>query len=201
MNKIRELRKEKGLTMKELADNVGVAESTVCLWENGKRLPDIERLKQVAQFFNVTLDYLLSEREYIGVGENNFFRIDDKNPIPILGNVVAGVPIESQENLEGYIFISYGNNTEYFALRVNGDSMVNVGIKDGSILVVHCQNVAENGDIIVAMVNGEQTVKRFKKYNNNIFLAPENLNYDIIPISQNDNFLVLGKVVEVRTQL
>ena len=127
--------------------------------------------------------------------------LQDYFPIPLLGSVVAGVPIESQEDLEGYIYISYRPKEEYFALRVHGDSMINAGIQDGSVLVVHKQECAENGDIVVAMLNNEQTVKRLKIFNNNLFLKPENSSYDMIPITEKDNFIILGKVVEVRFAL
>ena len=87
------------------------------------------------------------------LGINNGIRdeveINDYFPIPLLGSVVAGVPIESQENTEGYVYISFRPKQEYFALRVHGESMINAGIKDKSVLIVHKQEMAENGDIIV----------------------------------------------------
>ena len=124
--------------------------------------------------------------------------LQDYYPIPLLGSVVAGVPIEAQEDLEGYIYISYRPKEEYFALRVHGDSMINAGIQDGSVLVVHKQECAENGDVVVAMLNQEQTVKRLKIFNNNVFLKPENSLYEMIPITEKDELIILGKVVEVR---
>lgn len=127
--------------------------------------------------------------------------LDDMYPIPLLGQVVAGVPIEAQENLEGYIYISFRPKEEYFAVRVHGDSMKNVGIVEGSILVVHKQETANNGDIVVAMLNKEQTVKRFKVYGENLFLMPENNDYEPIPVTEKDELIILGKVVEVRFQL
>ena len=106
------------------------------------------------------------------LGINNGIRdeveINDYFPIPLLGSVVAGVPIESQENTEGYVYISFLPKQEYFALRVHGESMINAGIKDKSVLIVHKQEMAENGDIIVAMLNKEQTVKRFKQVGNTV---------------------------------
>ena len=121
--------------------------------------------------------------------------------IPLLGRVVAGKPLESQENLEGYIYIGYSPKEEYFALRVNGDSMINAGIRDRSVLVVHKQSYAQSGDIVVALINGEATVKRFKMYNENIFLMPENPDFEPIPVLKGSDFLILGKVVEIRMTL
>lgn len=127
--------------------------------------------------------------------------LDDQYAIPLLGRVVAGIPIEEQEDLEGYIYISYRPKEEYFAVRVHGDSMINAGIPDKCILVVHKQECAENGEIVVAMLNKEQTVKRFKIIGGNIFLMPENSNYDPIPVTEKDELIILGKVVEVRFTL
>lgn len=125
----------------------------------------------------------------------------DYYPIPLLGSVVAGVPIEAQEDLEGYIYISFRPKEEYFAVRVHGDSMINAGIADGAVLVVHKQECAENGDIVVAMLNKEQTVKRFKMFGDTVFLKPENPAYEMIPITQKDELIILGKVVEIRVTL
>ena len=125
----------------------------------------------------------------------------DYYPIPLLGSVVAGVPIEAQEDLEGYIYISFRPKEEYFALRVHGDSMINAGIADGAVLVVHKQECVENNDIVVAMLNKEQTVKRFKMFGDTVFLKPENPAYEMIPITEKDEFIILGKVVEVRFML
>ncbi len=125
----------------------------------------------------------------------------DNYLIPLLGSVVAGIPIEAQEDLEGYIYISYRPKEEYFAVRVHGDSMINKGITEGSILVVHKQEYAESGEVVVAMLNKEQTVKRFKIIAGSIFLMPENKDYDPIPVTEKDELIILGKVVEVRFAL
>ena len=127
--------------------------------------------------------------------------LNDNYLVPLLGSVVAGVPIESQQNIDAYIYISHRPAEEYFALRVHGDSMKNVGIFDKSVLVCHKQETAENGEIVVAMLNGEQTVKRYKVHGNNIFLMPENPDYLPIPVTPTDELLILGKVVEIRVML
>lgn len=127
--------------------------------------------------------------------------LNDNYLIPLLGSVVAGVPIESQQDLEGYIYISHRPAEEYFALRVHGDSMKNAGILDKSVLVCHKQAIAENGEIVVAMLNGEQTVKRYKVHGNNIFLMPENPDFLPIPVTPTDDLIILGKVVEIRISI
>ena len=125
----------------------------------------------------------------------------EKSIIPLVGQVVAGKPIESPEYLEGYVYVSYKNPDEYFALKVKGDSMINAGITERSILIVHKQNCAENGDIIIASIDGESTVKRYREDKGAVFLVPENPNYSPIFVSPESNFYIFGKVVQIRTDL
>lgn len=96
--------------------------------------------------------------------------------IPILGRVAAGTPIMAAENHEGSLTLdaSLIKNQESFALKVNGDSMINAGILDGDIVVVRLQQAADNGDIVVALVDEEVTVKRFYREKETIRLQPEN---------------------------
>lgn len=96
--------------------------------------------------------------------------------IPILGLVTAGVPITAEENIEDYLQMKVQNysSDELFALRVRGDSMMNVGILDGDIIIVYKTPVARNGQIVVALIEDEATVKRFYKENGGYRLQPEN---------------------------
>ena len=90
---------------------------------------------------------------------------------------------------------------EYFALRVHGESMVGAGIPDGAIVVVHKQNYADNRQIVVAMLNGEQTVKRFLRVDDTVILQPENPSLSPIVVSKKGDLLILGVVKEVRVTL
>lgn len=126
---------------------------------------------------------------------------EDKYAIPLVGDVVCGKPIETAENLEGYVYIDYKNPEEYFALKVHGDSMINAGITPKSILIVHKQNYAESGDIIVACIDGESTIKRYHEKNGLVILMPENSAYSPIPVSDKNDFYIFGKVVQIRTDL
>lgn len=198
------LRKSKKLTQTELANILHLSHGAVAMWETNKRQPDNDTLSQLADYFGVSVDYLLGREETKKdpVIENEVdFAGMDLYPIPLLGRVVAGVPIESQENLEGYVFINHKPKEEYFALRVFGDSMINAGIPDGAILIVHKQSYADSSNIVVAFLNGEQTVKYFKVSGDDMYLVPANNNYLPIHIKKNDDFLILGKVVEIRINL
>ena len=127
----------------------------------------------------------------IGISEN---RGKSTKEIPVVGKVAAGVPILAVENIVDTITVPaslFVGSSLYF-LRVKGDSMINAGILDGDLIAVNSQNTAENGEIVVAMIDEEATVKRFYKENGHIRLQPENEIYT--PIIA-DNVTILGKVV------
>lgn len=120
--------------------------------------------------------------------------------IPIVGRVAAGIPITSVENIEDEFTLpsSFIKRSDSFMLRVKGDSMVDAAILDGDLVLVSPQPVANNGEIIVADIDGEATVKRFYKEENRIRLQPENKFMEPI---YTDRATVLGKVTAVIRKL
>lgn len=117
--------------------------------------------------------------------------------IPVIGRVAAGIPINAVENLEGSLVVdpSFLKKAEdAFALRVKGDSMINAGINDKDLVIVSPREQAKNGDIVVAMLNDEATVKKFEFINNKIRLIAENNAYLPIEVKREDDFKVIGKV-------
>src|SRR5438132_1904279 len=101
--------------------------------------------------------------------------------IPIVGNVAAGSPILAEQNIEDHVLLSSELAKEgYFLLRVRGDSMINAGIFDGDLVLVRPQHEATNGSIVVALVDGDATVKRFERSNGHVKLIPENPAYEPI---------------------
>lgn len=120
--------------------------------------------------------------------------------LPVVGRVAAGMPILALENIEGNVIIdpSMAKNHEgCFALKVKGDSMINAGIYEGDLLVVYPQKYAFNGEIVVALLGDEATVKRFEKKGEQVFLVPENNNYPPIIVDNREDFSIIGKVVGV----
>ena len=204
MNRIKELRKARKMTQHQLCAVLKIAQPTLSGYENETSEPDFATFQNIADYFGVTVDYLLGREETkkdpVIQNEVDFAGMD-LYPIPLVGRVVAGMPIECAENLEGYVFINHKPKEEYFALRVFGDSMINAGIPDGAILIVHKQSYAESGNIVIAFLNGEQTVKYFKLHDEDMYLVPANNNYLPIHIRKTDEFLILGKVVEIRINL
>lgn len=114
--------------------------------------------------------------------------------VPLIGTVAAGLPILAQENIESYFPfpVEMLPNKEVFMLRVKGDSMVNAGIMEGDQVLVEQQNTAENGDIVVALLDDSATVKKFYREDGHYRLQPEN--DTMAPIIVN-NVEILGKVI------
>ena len=114
--------------------------------------------------------------------------------VPVIGQVAAGQPLLAVENITGYFPIpaEYLPNEETFMLNVKGNSMINAGINDGDQIIVAKRPVANNGDIVVALVNDSATVKRFYKEDDCIRLQPENDTMEPIIV---DNCDILGKVI------
>ena len=116
--------------------------------------------------------------------------------VPVVGRVTAGVPIMATENIEDYISLpqSMLGNGEHYILSVRGESMINAGIMDGDYVVVRKQSTAYNGDIVIAMIEDEATVKRYYKENGGFRLQPENPTMDPIIVP---DLTILGKVVSL----
>lgn len=118
-----------------------------------------------------------------------------EDKVPIVGNVAAGSPILAEECIEDYLtFDTGGRSGEYFALRVRGESMLNAGILPGDLVVVRRQETANNGEIVVAMIDDEATVKRLSRKNGHTWLLPENDAYSPIDGTYAQ---ILGKVAAV----
>lgn len=115
--------------------------------------------------------------------------------LPIVGSVAAGVPILATENIEGHFPVPadmYNTNKEMFILNVKGDSMIECGINDGDYLIVEQRATAENGEIVVALIDDSATVKRFFKESTHIRLQPENSSMEPIIV---EDCQIIGKAV------
>lgn len=145
----------------------------------------------------------LAEKGYIDKGDlkTRAIKVVGTEPtisIPIVGKVAAGEPILATENIEDYMsigesfFSKDSLKNDNFILKVQGESMINAGINDGDYIIVSKQSTAINGQIVVAMIDGEATVKRFYKEKDYIRLQPENDNMD--PIIAKD-VQIIGKVI------
>lgn len=133
-----------------------------------------------------------------GVSYEDGVEVKDYLNVPLLGKVTAGQPILAVENYEGFIHYPKGlyplPDNDLFALRVTGTSMIEAGILDGDIVVVEKTPTADNGDIVVALIDDEATVKTFYKEDGHFRLQPENKT--MLPIIVT-SLMLLGKVVTV----
>ncbi|MDR1536735.1 MAG: transcriptional repressor LexA [Clostridiales bacterium] len=131
----------------------------------------------------------------IEILEDNFYGFSDKVvSVPIVGQVTAGAPILAQENIEGSfpIPVDYIPNSDVFILTVKGDSMIDVGIHDKDFIIVSQQPSADNGDIVVALLEDSATVKTFFQEEDHIRLQPANASFEPIIV---EDCKILGKVV------
>ncbi len=117
--------------------------------------------------------------------------------VPIVGSVVAGMPLMAIENMEGAMMLdmNFAGSEEVFLLRVRGDSMIEAGIMEDDMILVRRTESVRNGEIVVARLGDETTVKRFYNIAGRIVLEPANKNYRAIPIDEKDTFYLEGRVV------
>lgn len=197
------------------------------MYERGEREPGFETMEAIADLFNVDMDYLYGRTD-VKVAEPVFSpstavspegsmtgvrakeepsipgatRCDPQNVAPLLGTVRAGLPMYAEENIEGYIPIRQTDGAKYFWLNVRGDSMNAAGLDEGDQILIREQPEAENGQLAVVLVNGDEaTVKYFRREGDLVILTPKSFNpvhqpqiYDLkkIPVK------VAGLVVECR---
>lgn len=125
-------------------------------------------------------------------GKNRTIRLPNPGGIPVIGTVAAGTPILAQENIEGYL--PWGGDNSCFALQVKGDSMIDAGILSGDKVIIRPQPTAEHGEIVVALLGDEATVKRLSRKDGQVWLLPENPAYS--PIDGREA-QIIGKVCAV----
>lgn len=164
MNRIKEIRLSRNIKQIELAKELKIAQGTLSTWETGKYEPDNESLKKLADYFNVSVDYLLGRTDTAEPSNVEPANIGSKSiTINIYGSVPAGTPIESISEIIDTAEIPAEwtrGGKEYFGLKVKGDSMY-PKYMDGDIIIVRMQSTCESGQDCVVYVNGyEATLKR-----------------------------------------
>ena len=210
--KIKEYRKQRGLTQKELGDLVGVKHNTISGYENGTNEPEQDILFKIASALHISINELFPETKSSFQVNENFIFNNGINfskrtgvQIPILGSVIADTPISAIEDILGYEEITpeLASTGSFFCLKVKGSSMEPRLFED-DIIVVKQQPDVESGEVAVVLVNGDEaTVKQIKKADNGITLIGYNVavypptfysNEDIINLP----VTIIGKVIELR---
>lgn len=201
-NRLKQLREEKGLSQSEVAKIIGVGRTTYLKWENGENQPT-RKLDQLSQFFGVSIDYLLGKSDVKNIKSKNLHSRGIR--IPVLGRVVAGIPIEAVEEILDYEEITpeLAATGEFFALQVKGDSML-PKLEEGDVVIVKKQEDVETGDIAIVLVNGDEaTIKQVKKVDGGIMLYGFNPDVYEPHFYSNQQIQelpvrILGKVIESR---
>jgi repressor LexA len=119
--------------------------------------------------------------------------------VPLVGAVAAGVPITAIENIDGYVSLDRKifKGEGLFTLRVRGDSMQGIGVLDGDIVIVRQQATASQGDVVVAIIEGEATLKRYLREENRVILRAENPRFKDIVVESDRGLIIVGKMVGV----
>lgn len=188
-----------GENQPDIAEVLGVTKSAVNAYFMGNKMPRMDRIKKLADHFGCNVSDLVDDKSI----EDQITAV----AIPVLGTVPAGVPIEAIQDILGYEEIPkiMADTGEFFCLRVEGNSMYPL-LYSGETIVIKKQETADNGDIIVALVDNEETtVKRLKKVSDGIILEAENPEYNSLYFNekqiQNEKVKIIGKAVESRKKL
>lgn len=197
-DRIKRRRQEIGLTVDQVAEKIGKNRATVYRYESSEieKFP-IDILSPLAEALRTTPAYLMGWEESIGTSlPANIIPMPEMRKIPLVGTIACGEPILAQENIEEYISIPKDLAGD-FALTCRGDSMINARIFDGDIVYIRQQDTVENGEIAAVLIDGEATLKRFKRLSDRIILSPENPMYDplVFRNEEMNTVRILGKAV------
>lgn len=192
---LRKLRKDDNLTQTQLANALGLAFSTISMYERGIREPDFETLEAIADYFNVSMDCLHGKETEMRLPDN-IIPLPKMNRIPLLGTIACGEPILAQENIECDVDIPDTINAD-FALRCKGDSMVEARIMDGDIVYIKQQPTVNNGEIAAVLIDEEATLKKVYLSGATLTLIACNSSYEPFVYSgeQLNSIRILGKAV------
>ena len=195
-NNLKKYLKINNISRNQLSESLGISYSTISDWINGKAYPRIDKIEMMANYFGINKSDLVEEHF-----------IEEKSQglkIPVLGTVAAGIPISAVEDILDYEEVpqSWENQGEFFGLRIKGDSM-KPDINNGDTVIVRQQSTANNGDVVIALVNGgEATCKKFEKLDNGIMLISNNSEYSPMYFSNEEvatkPVIIVGRVVELR---
>lgn len=202
MERLKELRLKKKLLQKDVADYLGVNRTTYVKYETGASQPDNDTLSRLADFFGVSVDYLLGRENNIAKQDplpeySNIFRIEKKR-YPLLGDIACGKPLFADEDHESFVLAGSAVDAD-FCLRAKGDSMTGARIYDGDIVFIKEMPVVENGDIAAVVIGDEATLKRVYYYpeKKKLVLNAENPRYEpfVFVEEELNEIRILGKAV------
>lgn len=194
--------KKQGKSQADIVADLDINKSTISTWCNGTKMPRMGTIQTLADYFGIKKSALVEER--LSIPPDAFPYIHERMvPLPLIGAVNCGTPLFAEDNIEEYIDTPASDITTsetYFWLRAKGDSMINLGIHEGDLLLIRQQNDVNSGDIAVVAVNGDDaTLKRVIKKENAIALQPENPAYQtqIFVGQEMENIMIRGRLMKL----
>lgn len=183
----------KGIRQTDLAARTGIHKGTLSKYMKGGIVPEGKALVKLSEALGVSVDWLLGKEDM----SDARLTLSEVSKVPILGKVAAGVPIYAQEDVTGSVLVE--DPEGMFALRVKGDSM-SPRIMDGDLVIVRAQDCAEDGDLVIALVDDEATCKVLKRSAWGVSLIPFNTAYPpfVYTGGEADSLRILGVVKESR---
>jgi len=206
MNRIKQVLEEKGIKQTWLAEQLSKSYNMVNSYVQNRRQPSIEDLFRIANILRVDVRELLDnaalmKNEQLGsISYSEEFVAENAHTIklPLIGSIACGSPILAIENIEAEIPVSIDlikGSSKHFLLKAVGSSMNKAGINDGDIVLVKQQNTAENGDIVVALIDDEATIKELQKTREALVLKPHSTEPKHKPIILYRDFKIQGIVI------
>lgn len=185
-----------------LADKLNLSPATISRYTNAKMMPKLATVYEISRILNINPEWLIGKSDQ---KHKNSLKTKSTK-IPVLGKVIAGIPIDAVEEILDYEEISeeMARQGEFFALQIKGDSM-EPRIKENDVVIVRKQQDIDSGDVAIILVNGyEATVKKVTKFPGGINLIPNNPSYDVITYTNEQieklPVQIVGKVVELRAK-
>lgn len=201
--RLRELRNEKKMTMKDLADKLSLTEQAISMYERNERRPNFEKLEEIADFFNIDMNYLLGKSIIKNSYAHEFREITiDKliRKIPLYDFISCGEGGFVDDNIIDFVSLPasmFSARKEYFAQYAKGDSMANANINNGDLVIFEKTSTITNGMIGCFCIDDNiATCKRLSISNDQIILLPENPSYNPIIVSV-ESFKCIGKLAFV----
>lgn len=206
MNRIKEIIDKKGIKQIWLAEQLDKSYNMINSYVQNRRQPSLEDLFRIANILKVDVRELLDKDALMKNGQTGSFSDSEdfvtENAqtikLPLIGSIACGTPILAIENIEAEIPVSLDlikGSSKHFLLKAVGNSMNIAGINDGDLVLVKQQNTAENGNIVVALIDDEATIKELHKTKEAIVLKPHSTEPKHKPIILNRDFKIQGIVI------
>lgn len=197
--RIKVLRKEKGISVDKLAELIGKDRATIYRYES----KDIENmptsvLEPLAKALGTTPAYLMGWESGDKTIPSNLIPLKKLRYVPLLGHIACGEPILAEQNYEGSILLPENVNAD-FALKCQGDSMIDANIQDGDIVFIKESPIVENGEIAAVVIGEEATLKKVYYHNDTVTLLPANSSYEpfVYHKEEINEIRICGKAVAI----